>query len=215
MADAGPLARLRWVGPLWLAVYLPSYTAAYGVVNFLFLCNIGVILTAIGLWRRSALLLSTQALAALVVCLAWILDFGGRLILGHHLLGVTVYMWEPRYPLFTRLLSLYHMAWPIVLLVALRRLGYDRRAFAFQSALAAIVIPLSRVAGPVLNINYAYQDPIFHRTFHPAALHLLVTVGAVVGLAYWPTHALLRLFLPAPPSGQVPHATSKGKPEPA
>jgi hypothetical protein len=199
MADAGPLSRLRWVGPLWLAVYVPSYTAAYGVLNFLFLCNLGVLLTAVGLWRRSALLLSTQALAALVVCLAWILDFGGRLLLGHHPLGVTSYMWDPQYPLFTRLLSLYHTAWPFVLLAALRRVGYDRRAFAAQSALAAIVIPLSRVAGPIRNINYAYQDPVFHLSFHPAALHLFVVVGAVVAFAYWPTHALLRRLLPAAP----------------
>ena len=199
MTDTGLLPRLRFVGLLWLAVYLPSYTAAYGLLNFLFLCNVGVVLTAVGLWRRSALLLSSQALSALVVCLAWVLDFGGRLILGHHPLGVTAYMWDPQYPLFTRLLSLYHTAWPFVLLAALRRVGYDRRAFALQSALAATLIPLSRVAGPALNINYAYQDPLFHRTFHPAALHLLVIVGAMVVLVYWPTHALLRRLLPAAP----------------
>jgi len=200
MVDAGSLSRLRWVGPLWLAVYVPSYTAAYGVLNFLFLCNLGVLLTAVGLLRRSALLLSTQALAALVVCLAWILDFGGRLVLGHHPLGVTACMWDPQYPLFTRLLSLYHTAWPFVLLAALRQVGYDRRAFAVQSALAAVVIPLSRVAGPSRNVNYAYQDPLFHVTFHPAALHLLVVVGAAVALAYWPTHALLRRSCPPPPT---------------
>ncbi|MBZ0090028.1 MAG: hypothetical protein K8H90_06590, partial [Thermoanaerobaculia bacterium] len=40
---------LRWLGPLWLAIYLPSYAVAYGLANFLFLCNLGVVLTAIAL----------------------------------------------------------------------------------------------------------------------------------------------------------------------
>jgi hypothetical protein len=70
-------SRLRLLALLWLAVYLPSYAAAYGLANFVFLCNLGVILTAVGVLTRSALLLSSQAVAAMVICLVWCLDAGG------------------------------------------------------------------------------------------------------------------------------------------
>ena len=46
MSDSLP--RLRVFAVLWLLVYLPAYAVAYGVVNFVFLCNLGVILTALG-----------------------------------------------------------------------------------------------------------------------------------------------------------------------
>mgnify|MGYP003494298571 CR=1 FL=1 len=79
-AQVSSFPRIGWLGALWLLVYLPTYHAAYGAFNFLFLCNIGVILTAIGLIVRSRLLMSSQAVAAPVIALAgrqyrwWYLD---------------------------------------------------------------------------------------------------------------------------------------------
>ena len=198
LADSDhPLPRLRWVGPAWLAVYLPSYTAAYGLLNFAFLCNVGVILTAIGLWRGSALLLSSQAVAALVVSGVWMVDAGSRALTGVHLMGGTAYMWDPQYPLFTRLLSLYHVAWPVLLVAALRRTGYDRRGLALQAGFAALVIAACRFTDPALNINFAFTDPFFQRALGPPAVHVLVTLVALVAGAYWPTHLLLQRWLPA------------------
>ena len=46
MSDRHLFPRLRWLGLAWLVIYLPSYAAAYGFTNFLFLCNLGVMLTA-------------------------------------------------------------------------------------------------------------------------------------------------------------------------
>jgi hypothetical protein len=46
-------------------------------------------------------------------------------------------------------------------------------------------------------MNYVYQDPIFHRSWGPAPVHLAVIfVGAVV-LLYWPTHLFLSWIFPA------------------
>ena len=77
--------RLRWLGVLWLVVYLPAYAQAWGAANFLFLCNIGVILTALGLILRNRLLVSSQAVAAPVIALVWLLDAGSRLATGDFL----------------------------------------------------------------------------------------------------------------------------------
>ena len=59
-----------WIAALWLLIYLPAYSAAYGLTNFLFLCNLGVILTALGLWFPSRLLLSSQAVFFVTALLA-------------------------------------------------------------------------------------------------------------------------------------------------
>ena len=48
---------------------------------------------------------------------------------GYSLTGMTDYMFEVKYPLFTRGLSLFHFWLPLVLLWIVARLGYDRRAF--------------------------------------------------------------------------------------
>jgi hypothetical protein len=190
------LGRLRWIGPLWLLIYIPSYAAAYGWANFLFLCNLGVGLTAAGLWFRNRLLLSSQAVAAMFIGVLWSVDFFGRLLLGFHPLGVTGYMWDPQYPLATRLLSLYHVVWPILLWVALRRVGYDRRGWPLQSAIAALVLVVCRLAtGPVENVNYVFTDPLFGRTFGPPWMHVAVIWAVLAFVLYGATHLVLRRFL--------------------
>ncbi|MEO7975220.1 MAG: hypothetical protein ABIU84_16690, partial [Thermoanaerobaculia bacterium] len=74
MAGQHHFPRLRWLGLAWLAVYLPTYAISYGFTNFLFLCNLGVILTAAALFLENRLVLSSQAVAAPVIGLAWALD---------------------------------------------------------------------------------------------------------------------------------------------
>lgn len=190
---------LRWLGPLWLAVYLPSYAVAYGLGNFLFLCNLGVVLTAIALWTESRLLLSSQALAAPAIGLAWALDAGWRIATGDFLYGATAYMWDPQYPLFTRLLSLYHLAWPLLVLWCVRRVGYDRRAWALQTAIAAAALVVARLATtPAENVNFAFRDPLFGVQLGPAPLHLALQLAGLGGLAYGLTHLALRRAFAAP-----------------
>lgn len=192
-----PFPRVRWAAMSWLFVWGPTYAVVYGFGNFVHLCDVAVILTCVGLWRGSALLLSMQALNILID-LAWDLDLGWRLATGRHLLGGTEYMWEAKYPLPVRLLSLFHLALPVVLLWALRRVGYDRRALAFQSALGLALIAGGRALAPEVNINYAWEDPFFHRGWGPAPLHVLVIFAGLLAVVYLPAHgALSRVYRPA------------------
>jgi len=193
-----PFPRLRWAALLWLAVWAPTYAVVYGLGNFLHLCDVAVVLTCLGLWRASALLLSMQALDVLID-LSWDLDLAWRLVTGRHLLGGTEYMWETRYALGVRLLSLFHVALPVVLLAGLRRVGYDRRALAVQSVLALLLIAAARLLGPDANVNYSWRDPFFHRAFGPAPWHVLAIFAGLVTVVYLPTHAALsRLSRPEP-----------------
>jgi hypothetical protein len=105
-------------------------------------------------------------------------------------------MWDTRYPLWVRLLSSFHIGLPLAMLWGMRKVGYDRRALALQAAIAAALFVLARFLPPELNLNYAYRDPIFHRAWGPAPVHLAVIfVGAVI-LLYWPTHLLLSRMFP-------------------
>ena len=189
------MPRWGWLGVLWLLVYLPVYQSAYGALNFLFLCNIGVILTALALIARSRLLVASQAVAAPVIALAWTVDVGWKLFTGDFLYGGTSYMWDPSYPLPARLLSLYHVVWPVLLWAILRRVGYDPRGWALQAVIAALAMLAGRWLAPAAdNVNFAWTDPFFGRQLGPPIVHLLVCWALLAGAAYGVTHRMLKRF---------------------
>jgi hypothetical protein len=190
-----PFPWARWAAVVWLAVWFPTYAVVYGFGNFVHVCDVAVILTCLGLWRGSPLLLSMQALNILID-LTWDLDLGWRLLTGRHLLGGTEYMWDPKYALGVRLLSLFHLALPVVLLWALRRVGYDRRALAAQSALGLLLIAGGRALAPEVNVNYAWTDPFFHRSWGPAPAHVALIFAGLVAVVYLPTHTALTRLSP-------------------
>ncbi|MGB6483859.1 MAG: hypothetical protein WBE86_10280 [Candidatus Acidiferrales bacterium] len=194
---------VRWASLIWIAVWFPAYWRAWSVQNFLHVCDIAVILTCAGLWWSNSLLLSSQAVSSIVADLLWDLDAGWRLLTGHNLTGGTGYMWDAHYPLWVRLLSLFHAVWPILLLWSLKRTGYDRRGWLLQSAIAAGAMIAARFANPAMNINYAFRDPIAHRAWGPAPVHVaLIWIGLVI-LIYVPTHLVLAKLLPAPAAAKI------------
>jgi hypothetical protein len=188
---------MRWFAMAWLLVWGTSYAWVWGWANFLHLCDIAVILGCIGIWFGSRLLISTQAVSSIVPALFWDLDAAWRLFGGRHLVGGTEYMWDNRFPLAVRLLSLFHAGWPVLLIWALTRVKYDKRAFQFQSCLALVVLGLSRCMRPDLNLNFGWRDPFLHQALGPIWLHLLITAAALVGFVYWPTHRLLNWLFPS------------------
>jgi hypothetical protein len=160
-----------------------------------------VVLTCVGLWTGSALLLSSQAISSLVVDVAWAVDLLWRVLTGHHLIGGTEYMWDTRFPLWLRLMSLFHFAWPPLLVFALRRTGYDSRGLALQAVIAAILLVAARlVSVPEENLNFAWRDPFLKRPLGPPPAHLAAILASLVGLVYWPTHLALRRLLPPAPT---------------
>lgn len=197
MPDPSPrFPVLRWFGAILLAVLLPSYWKAYGWGNFLQLCDVALGLTVLGWWLGSPLLISTQAVCTLVIHVLWCVDFGAGLAAGKHPIGGTQYMWDPAYPLFVRLLSLFHVVWPPLMLWSLRKTGYHRRALPAQSAFALGLMALTYVLGPVLapgaNINYVFAEPFAGKQVGPGLVHLLLTWLVMVVVVYVPTDLALR-----------------------
>ena len=198
---------IRWGSLLWLLVWFPVYWHTWGLANFLRLCNVAVILTCAGLLIDNCLLLSSQAVSSLMVDTAWVLDVCCRIFAGRHLIGGTEYFFDVRFPLWTRLLSLYHLLLPAVLLWALHRMGYDRRGLALQSTIALLAFVLSRFIDIKENLNFAFSDPFFHHTWGPAPVHIAVSLLFLIVVAYIPTHGLLERLFPSPSRVLKRHAS--------
>ncbi len=190
---------LRWVALAWLVVWVPVYWRAWGPANFLHLCDIAIFVACVGFWTGNSLLLSMAAVGSLLGYVAWCLDAAWRLVLGHHLVGGTEYMWDPRFSLLARLLSLFHVVLPVVFLYAVSRVGYDPRALAYQSALGAILLVAARFTNPALNINVAFRDPVLHHGWGPAPIHLVLMYAGLFLIFFLPVHLLLRRLFPRPP----------------
>jgi hypothetical protein len=195
---------IRWSCAAWLLLWIPAYWRTWGPANFLHLCDLAVILTCVGLWRGSALLLSSQAVSSLVGDSLWIVDAAWNLLAGKHLFGGTEYLWDAHFPAWVRALSLFHLLLPLLLLCCLRKVGYDRRGFFLQSAIAAALLVASRFTDPAKNINFAFVDPLFHHAWNPAPLHLAIIFAGFVVLAYLPAHFLLLRFFCTPAPAPTP-----------
>jgi hypothetical protein len=197
---------LRWSALLWLFVWFPAYWHTWGAANFLHLCDVAVVLTCIGLCTNNSLLLSSQAVSSLLIDTAWVFDAAWRFFTGRHLIGGTEYLFDANFPLWVRLLSLFHVVMPFLLLWVLHRTGYDRRGWITQCLIAVPVVASARLdSTPQTNINFVYTDPFFHRAWGPAPLHLAAVLLFLMLVVYLPTHLLLaRLFPPSRNSATFP-----------
>ncbi|MGD0759314.1 MAG: hypothetical protein ABR921_10440 [Candidatus Sulfotelmatobacter sp.] len=157
--------KIAWT--VWLIAWAPIYWSHYGLQNFLFFCDIGNILIGIGLWLESPL------------------------IFGHHVIGGTEYMFNPDLPLFMRLLSLFHVVTPPLLVWAIWRLGYDPRGWKWQTVTCWIVVPINYFWRPEYDVNWARG--LFFRDQHvvPGVVYLLAYLVLVPLVIYFPTHRLL------------------------
>ncbi len=177
---------------VWLVIWIPAYWHTWGAANFLHLCDIAVLLVCVGLCMNSRLLISSQAVSSLLVDLMWMLDAGWHWVWGRGLLGGTDYLFDPSYPLWVRLLTLFHVVMPLFVLWALGRIGYDRRAWLLQSAIALLAFAAARFTPPAQNINYAFADPFLGRAWGPAPVHILLSWLFMVVVVYLPTHLALK-----------------------
>ncbi|HEX4385843.1 MAG TPA: hypothetical protein VH083_22955 [Myxococcales bacterium] len=189
LSEAHPFPKARWAALAWLLFWFPVYARTWGWANFLHLCDVAVILTCAGFWLGSPLLLASQAIASIVLDVAWDLDVLWRLLSGRHLFGGTEYLFDSSFPLAVRLLSLFHVVLPVLLVLSLRRMGYDRRGFLLQCAIALAVLGVSLLPGSQANLNFVFQTP-WGRALGP--LHFAIVAASLMGLVYLPTHLVLR-----------------------
>jgi hypothetical protein len=179
---------------LFLCVLIPAYwkKADAGPLNFLWFSDIALFGTGVALWLESSLIASTMAVGVLLPEIFWNVSFLLRLIVGKRLTGLTDYMFEARRPLFTRLLSLFHVFLPPLMLWLVARLGYDDRALVAMTMLSLVVLPLTyAVTKPEHNINWVFgwsgKRPW---GLSPLSYLALLMVASPVAV-FLPTHLLL------------------------
>lgn len=195
---------LKIVYTLFVCVTVPTYWKAYGPANFLSFCDVGLLLTCLGLWMESPLLISVNAVALMLPQTAWICDF----VSGGRLLGITRYMFNPVLPIVTRTISTFHIWLPILLLLLISRVGYDRRAVWMQTLIIAMVLiasylltdprhPPAGYPAPAVNLNRVYGiDDTSVQTAMPPLLYLATEFALIVLCFYLPAHLILRRVFP-------------------
>ena len=189
--------KIAWTA--WVAVWIPAYSYQYGFKNFLWFCDIGNFMLMIGLWLESPVVVSWQACSVLIVQILFTIDLVSRALFGVHPIGGTGYMFNDdgsNIPIAMRLLSLFHVATPPLLLWALYRLRYDRRGLYYQIATAWIVLPICWLGwDEKTNLNWVWGP--FDRPQYVVRpwLYLLVCLFGYPLILYLPTHLVLtRLF---------------------
>lgn len=196
--------------PLWVkiaytafvAVLVPYYWKTYGPTNFLYFCDVALLMTVAGLWQENALLVSIPTVGIIVPQAVWMADFLGSAV-GVPLLGMTAYMFDDQLSLFARGLSFFHFWLPLLLLWAVWRLGYDRRALVWWTVLAwclQLVCYFAMPAPPAppddpnvpVNINYVFglNEAGPQTWMAPGAFLALMMIGLPL-LIFLPTHAAL------------------------
>jgi hypothetical protein len=186
---------------LFLCVLVPVYWKHWGPKNFLWFSDIALLTTAAALWLESPLLASMMTLAIGLPELGWNIDFFGRLLTGRPLFALSAYMFDRARPRYLRALSLFHVVLPPLLVWIVYRLGYDRRAWAWQSLLAVVVLAITYwITDPRENVNWVHGPGSTPQTWMPPWLYLITLMVVFPLVVYLPLHILLlRLFGAAAP----------------
>jgi hypothetical protein len=189
----------------FMAVLIPTYWYCYGPTNFVYFCDVALFTVLLGIWRESRLLISMAGVGIIAAQLIWVVDFLVELC-GGHLTGMTSYMFNENKSLFLRGLSSFHGWLPFLLLYLIARVGYDRRALFYWTALAWSLVLLcyafspaprldaASIATPV-NINYVYgmSDTEPQKWMSQTAWVATLMAGLAICL-FIPTHVALRYF---------------------
>ncbi len=199
--------------PLWLkviytafvAVLVPFYWVTYGPTNFLYFCDVALLMTVAAVWLESALLASAALVGIFLPQMLWVVDFLGAAV-GHPITHMTDYMFDARLSLFARFLSFFHFWLPFFLLGLVWRLGYDRRALPVWTVLAwglLLVCYFFMPAPPApadnpnlpVNINYVYGFAEAGQTWIDPNLYFVLLLIAMPLVIFLPSHlAFLALF---------------------
>jgi hypothetical protein len=178
----------------FVCMLVPVYWMQYGPQNFLWFCDIALLASVVALWARSSLVASTQALSVCVFDALWSIDFLGSLFAGKSILGLSTFMFDAAYPIELRLLSLFHLWLPWLLVWMVFRFGYDGRALVVQTILCWVVLLVSYfVSTAEENINWVLRLGEKEQSLPPAAFLTLLMIAIPICF-YLPAHVLLLLW---------------------
>lgn len=173
----------------FLLILGPVNWLTYGPGNFLWISDITLFLAFLACVFESSFIASMAAIGGLVFETLWVIDLFVGLFFGHAFL--TDYMFNSELPLWVRFVSLFHITLPFLLFWLIWRLGYDRRAWIYETFLIWVVLVATRLlTKPEENINlvFSYRE-ISWLYSHPFLA--LFMQGLIVALVFALTHWLV------------------------
>ncbi len=177
---------------IFLIILVPIYWRYYGPQNFLWLSDIGLLLTLLALWLESPLCISMAAIGILPLELVWNVDFFGQLLLGHTLIDLSSYMFNPIYPHYLRALSLFHIFMPTIWIWYLIKWGYHKKAFiCFVPVFWCTFIVTYLCTSPKENINWVFMPIKYNWHGLPTIVWLIILLTGLPLIIFWPMHKLL------------------------
>jgi hypothetical protein len=220
-----PLA-VKLVYTVFVAVLVPYYWVTYSAWNFLFFCDVALLIGLVALWTENSMLMSMIAVGITLPQFLWVFDF----LTGARITGMTSYMFDPKLSLFVRGLSSFHGWLPFLLLWGVWRLGYDRRAFVAWTIASAVILLVSFLFGPAppapadnpdlaVNINYVHGLSYVQRqTVMPPWLWVSIMIVGFPIVFYLPAHLAFRAIFAQPVSRStapaLPGEATAAAPEP-
>jgi len=199
---------VKTVYTAFMAVLIPYYWVTYGPVNFLWFCDVALLVTLVALWLENPFLASMQATAILLPQMLWVADFLARLIAGASIIGLADYMFDPKIPWYVRGLSSFHGWLPLLLAWMVWRLGYDRRAWIAQIVVAWVLLmvcyhytplppPPPEDPNAAVNVNWVFGfGKEEAQTWMDPRLYLALLMAFFPVCIYWPTHLALGRLVP-------------------
>ncbi|GMU19149.1 MAG: hypothetical protein AMXMBFR12_03410 [Candidatus Babeliales bacterium] len=186
---------IKYLLIIFTLILIPVYWRNYGPLNFLWISDIGLFLTVLGLLFRESLLVSMAIVGAMVTELVWCVDYFGELFFGINIIDLSDYMFDANYSFGLRGLSLFHVAMPIIWFLYLIDYGYERRAFWYMTLLYWIMILITYLfTQPVANVNWVFL-PLLKPAMgiHPDLWVLLLMIFFPICI-FLPTHYVCSRF---------------------
>jgi hypothetical protein len=152
----------------FMAVVVPTYAVEYGIVNFLYVCDIALLVTLVAFLANDEKVESELISAALCGMLlpqsVWVYDFFKCVFGSCHQDNLTAYMFNSKLSLYLRSLSFFHVWLIFFLIYSAGRVGYSSRGWVTWSKIAAAVLMICYFVSPPpgappelpRNINYVY-----------------------------------------------------------
>ena len=195
---------LRLLGILPL-VFFTAQAIHYWQINelghMLWMCNIGNLLLALGLFFEQAILIRVAVIwmvPGIAVWFLYVVPTWGMLLTGR-------FSYTELFGVLSS--SLAHLGGFAVGLVILRRIGMDARAWLFAFGWYFVVQLLSRiVTPPAMNVNLSHNIQTgWEQTFSSYARFWFV-LTVLVGICLWILGRLLRMIWPAMPTAAATSA---------
>jgi len=204
--------------PSGLKIFLAAFSLTvivynsvhHGVYSLLYFCNVALFLSTFGICVERALPVSMAAVGVMLILSLWSLDLL-LTIADLSPLRMTEFMLSDSLPPFKKILALFHVWLPFVLLFAVSRLGYDKRALAWWTLLTCALLLVSylflpRPPAPAddptmsVNVNFVFGlNMAGPQQRMPELVWLAGMMIALPLLAFLPTHVAFKRWLAGTP----------------